>query len=83
MKGQPDEAIRQFQEAIRLKPDYAEAHSNLGTAFFQQGRADEAIRQYQEALRLKPDFPDARRNLDLALATKANASPAPGSNPKL
>jgi len=80
MKGQPDEAIRQFQEAIRLKPDYAEAHSNLGTAFFQQGRADEAIRQYQEALRLKPDFPDARRNLDLALATKANASPAPGTS---
>ena len=80
MKGQPDEAIRQLQEAIRLKPDYAEAHSNLGTAFFQQGRADEAIRQYQEALRLKPDFPDARRNLDLALATKANASPAPGTS---
>ena len=80
MKGQPDEAIRQFQEAIRLKPDYAEVHSNLGTAFFQQGRADEAIRQYQEALRLKPDFPDARRNLDLALATKANASPAPGTS---
>ena len=79
-KGQTDEAIGHFQEAIRLKPDYAEAHSNLGTAFFQQGRADEAIRQYQEALRLKPDFPDARRNLDLALATKANASPAPGTS---
>ena len=29
-KGQTDEAIRQFQEAIRLKPDDAGAHNNLG-----------------------------------------------------
>ena len=50
-----DEAIRQFQEAIRLKPDYAEAHYNLGNALDKKGRTDEAIRQYQEAVRLKPD----------------------------
>ena len=28
-KGQIDEAIRQYQEAIRLKPDYAPAQNNL------------------------------------------------------
>ena len=31
-KGQIDEAIRQYQEAIRLKPDNADAHNNLGIA---------------------------------------------------
>ena len=31
-KGQIDEAIREFQEAIRLKPDYAGAHTNLARA---------------------------------------------------
>jgi hypothetical protein len=32
MKGQIDEAIRQYQEAIRLKPDYAQARNNLARA---------------------------------------------------
>jgi Flp pilus assembly protein TadD len=30
--GRTDEAIREFQEAIRLKPDYADARNNLGVA---------------------------------------------------
>ena len=42
-KGQIDEAIRQFQEALRLKPDYADAHNNLGIALGQKGQTDEAI----------------------------------------
>jgi len=31
-KGQTDEAIRQYHEVVRLKPDYAEAHSSLARA---------------------------------------------------
>ena len=54
-KGQIDEAISQFQEAIRLKPDDAKAHNNLGIALVKKGQIDEAIIQYQETLRLKPD----------------------------
>ena len=55
-KGQTDEAISQYQEGLRLKPDYAGAYSNLGVALARKGQMDEAISQYQEALRLKPDF---------------------------
>ena len=32
MDGQIDQAISQFQKAIHLKPDFAEAHYNLGVA---------------------------------------------------
>ena len=32
-------AGRAFREAIRLRPDYPEAHSNLGTAVAQAGRS--------------------------------------------
>jgi Flp pilus assembly protein TadD len=62
-----DEAIPQFQEAIRLKPDYAEAYNNLGTALAAKGRLEEAIGRFQEAVRLKPDYAEARNNLGLAL----------------
>ena len=55
--------MSQFQEAIRLKPDDAEFHNNLGAAFYQKGQTDEAIGQFQEALRLNPDYAQARDNL--------------------
>ena len=75
-KGQTDEAISQHQEAIRLKPDFAEAHSNLGIALDKKGRTDEAIHQYQEAIRLKPDDANAYYNLGIALAKKGQADEA-------
>jgi len=82
MKGQLGEAIRQYQEAIRLKPDEADAHNNLGMAFYQQGRTGEATGQFQEALRLKPDFTGARKNLDAVIAFKAKSSSPPGAATK-
>jgi tetratricopeptide (TPR) repeat protein len=62
-KGRTDEAIRQFHEAIRFYPDYADAHYNLGNALDKTGQTDEAIRQYQEAIRLNPDYTEAHNNL--------------------
>jgi tetratricopeptide (TPR) repeat protein len=69
-KGRMDEAISQYQEAIRLKPDYAEAISKLGTALGEEGRTDEAISQLQEAIHLKPDYADAYNSLGTALCMK-------------
>ena len=77
------EAIRAFQAALRLKPDYTEAHCNLGIALYRASRTDEAIRQFQEALRLRPDYGDARRNLEIALRNKADSlqQPSGSTNP--
>jgi protein O-mannosyl-transferase len=75
-KHQLEEAIRQYQEAIRLAPNYAHAHHNLGVALHQKGQTDEAISQYRMALRFKPDYADARNNLGTALNEKGQIDEA-------
>ncbi|MGO8927791.1 MAG: tetratricopeptide repeat protein [Limisphaerales bacterium] len=69
-KGQIDEAIWEFQEAIRLKPDFVLPYNHLGMALDKKGQIDEAIRELQEAIRLKPDYDVAHNNLGSALAEK-------------
>jgi len=62
--GRIEEAIPHFERAVRLKPDYAEAHNNLGVALEKLGRTPEAIEHYQQALKLRADFPPARNALE-------------------
>ena len=52
---------------MELKPDYAEAHNNLGNAFKDLGKLDEAVACYRRALELKPDYAEAHNNLGSAL----------------
>ena len=66
--GRVAEAVPISEEALRLKPDLAEAHNNLGIAMAQlPGRLKDAIDQFREAVRLKPDFAQAHYNLGNAL----------------
>ena len=54
-----------YNQAIALKPDYVEAHNNLGITFKKLGRLDEAVASYNQAIALKPDFAEAYRHLTL------------------
>ena len=49
----------EYRDALRIKPDYADAHHNLGVLLYGTGRKEEAEKEYLEAIRLKPDFADA------------------------
>jgi tetratricopeptide (TPR) repeat protein len=53
--GDYDLAIAEFNEAIRLKPDFVAPHANLGTIYVCRGEWEKAIAKFSEALRLKPD----------------------------
>jgi hypothetical protein len=61
--GRLDEAEASYRQAIALKPDYAEAFSNLGIALQELGRKKEAEVSYTQALALKPDFAIANHNV--------------------
>ncbi|EIC19818.1 alpha/beta hydrolase family protein,tetratricopeptide repeat protein [Thiorhodovibrio frisius] len=57
-----EEALQAYDQALALKPDYAEAHSNRGTALDDLGRLEEALQAYDQALALKPDYAEAHFN---------------------
>lgn len=52
-----DEAIDEYEEAIRIDPDYAEAHYNLGIIYAGQGLVDKSINAMETYLQLEPDSP--------------------------
>jgi tetratricopeptide (TPR) repeat protein len=62
-EGKLQEAIGHFEQALRIKPDFADAHYNLGVALETLGRTQEAIQHYKQALRIKPDFTQAQNAL--------------------
>jgi tetratricopeptide (TPR) repeat protein len=60
-----DLATREFQEAIRLRPDYAEAYNRLGSVYVLMEQNDMAKEMFKEAVRLKPDYVSAYDNLGI------------------
>ena len=69
-KGAPgDDVLAAFRAAIRIRPDYAEAHNNLGLVLIQSGKDEEGIAALREAVRLAPAYAEARTNLGAALTS--------------
>ena len=72
MKGQMDEAKRQYQEAIRLRPDFPQAHYGLGITLANEGQIEEAIHEFQQAIRHNPELAETFKS-PKALGTIANS----------
>jgi protein O-GlcNAc transferase len=62
-----DEALANFDEAIRRKKSFAEAHCNRGAALTALERYDEALESFKRAIALKPDYADPFYNQGNAL----------------
>ena len=61
--GRFRDCIEQAGQALRLRPDYAEAYNNIAAGHQALGEWDEAIAAAKEAIRVRPDFQLARNNL--------------------
>ena len=60
-------AIAEYRTALRLDPDFALAHNNLGHLFSQdQHDYQSALGEFREAVRCWPDFAAAQHNLGWA-----------------
>ena len=66
--GKMEEAKRHYEEALRLKPDYADAHYNLGVVLSQACKLQDASVRFEQALRLRPDLVGAHNNLGIILS---------------
>ncbi len=61
------QAISYLNEAIKIHPNYSNAHLLMGNSYFYLGELDKSIIAYENALRSNPDFQDAKSNLAVAL----------------
>jgi len=71
-----EEAVLKYKAALRLDPNLAIAHKNLGNALYAQGKLEEAIACYHQALRLNPNYADAHNNLGIALKAQGKLEEA-------
>lgn len=68
LRGDHVRAVQQFQEAVRMQPDYAAPRLLLGSSLLFLGRFQEAAKDLEVAVKLAPRDPLAR--LQLAKAYK-------------
>ncbi|MGO9609599.1 MAG: tetratricopeptide repeat protein [Verrucomicrobiia bacterium] len=67
LAGKMQDAMKQYEQALRIRPGDAEAHNHLGAALMRQGKLQEAIAHFEQALLLKTDDAEAHNNLGAAL----------------
>jgi tetratricopeptide (TPR) repeat protein/mono/diheme cytochrome c family protein len=60
-------AAREFRASLRLNPDSAPTHYNLGIALSIERSYDEAMAEFREAIRVDPSYADAHNNLGALL----------------
>jgi tetratricopeptide (TPR) repeat protein len=67
-KDKLDAAIREYERAVRLRPDDAAGNNALGAALVAAGRPEQGVGYLRAALKARPDYFEAHYNLGLALA---------------
>ncbi len=77
--GRNDLAIDYFQAALRLNPDFAEAHNDLGIELAVQQKLEEAVDSFRQALRVRPEYARAHFGLGIALQYQGNLDEAAAS----
>jgi Tfp pilus assembly protein PilF len=69
-KDKLDDAIHEYESAVRLRPADPAGNNALGTALVAAGHPEQGAGYFQAALKARPDYFEAHYNLGLALAAQ-------------
>ncbi|PIS22919.1 hypothetical protein COT49_02815 [candidate division WWE3 bacterium CG08_land_8_20_14_0_20_40_13] len=75
-QGNLETAVKEFEVAIKLKPDYADAYHNLANTYGQMERFDEAVVAYQKAIEFNPNLWQSYQNLGVIYYHEKNMTEA-------
>ncbi|MFZ1006379.1 MAG: tetratricopeptide repeat protein [Candidatus Sulfotelmatobacter sp.] len=70
VKGHLDDAVREYETALRLHPDDAVVNNAMASALLAMGRGEQAVVYLRAALKIRPDYFDAHYNLGNLLASR-------------
>lgn len=76
-------AIKEFQEALRINPNYVMARISLAGAYIDEEEFDLAIKECKEALRIEPSNITVRFNLAKAYMNKGELDSAIKENQEI
>ena len=75
-RGDLDQAIANYDQAIALDPQFAIAYNNRGNAYYYKGDLDQAIADCDQAIALDPQYAAAYNNRGLAYYDQGNLDQA-------
>ena len=75
-KGELVKAAAEYERALELTPQYAEALNNLGNIRKDQKRYDESIAHLEASIKVFPDNPKTHNNLGTVYAIKGDVNKA-------
>ena len=80
---QLDAALREYQAALRQRPEYPDAWLRVGAVLIEQGKPAEAMPYLLQAIQLAPAWPEPQRRLALALQRQGRSEEARAAYQKL
>ncbi len=57
------DAVKNFDKAVKIKPDFAEAYVGLGSSYLKLEKYEKALYNYQKAIQIEPDYIFAKEKL--------------------
>ena len=67
-RGEPEQALEQFRELLRLNPNYSAAYYHAGQALEKTGRTEEAREMYRQGIEVTTRLGDLHAKSELQAA---------------